>query len=246
MDIITRDNEIQTRWAVGLTTSPLLQSLASTKYQLIKNRPDDFIRATYVPIAKTGNVTILKNNYSLPLGFTYDHFISFDNFKTLTGLQKQAALFSAFVVDDPKKEFVKDFLIYDTADIPKNYSITQYTNDVLERKKYYLNISEHSQNRIKGNIEVDKKLMLFFSIPYDPGWIAIVDGRKVNPQRINIGFMGLIIEPGVHCVELEFRLPYFFPAMLLSIFSIFIYFLLITYGSLKKKENRDKHGKNDR
>jgi uncharacterized membrane protein YfhO len=246
MDIITRDNEIQTRWAVGLTTSPLLQGFASTKYQLIKDRPDEFIRTTYVPIAQTGNITILKNNYSLPLGFTYDHYISFNKFKTLTGLQKQAALFRAFVVDDPKKEFLKDFLIYDTADIPSDYSITQYAIDVLERKRHHLNIAEHSQNRIKGTIEVDKKVMLFFSIPYDPGWTAIVDGKKVKPERINIGFMGLMIEPGVHRVALEFRLPYFFPAILLSIFSLIIYFLLITHAYLKNKKGQDKDGKSNR
>jgi uncharacterized membrane protein YfhO len=226
MGIITQDNEIQTRWAPGLTTSPLLQSFAATKYQLIKYAPNDFIRRTYVPVATTGDVTILKNDYALPLGFTYDHYISLDNFKVLTKLQKQAALFNAFVVNDPAKKFLKDFSVYPIDNIPRNYTITQYTQDVIQRKKHYLNISEHSQNHIKGTIAVDRKEMLFFSIPYDTGWKAIVDGKQIKPELVNIGFMGIVIGPGVHTVHLEYRVPFFFSALLISICAVVIYLFI--------------------
>ena len=78
--------------------------------------------------------------------------------------------------------------------------------------------------------------MLFLSIPYDPGWTATVDGKKVKPEIVNMGFMGLIIEPGAHRVDLEYRLPYFFSSLLTSIFAIVVYFLLIAYRILKNNK----------
>lgn len=49
--------------------------------------------------------------------------------------------------------------------------------------------------------------MLLFSIPFDKGWTAKVDGAAVPLERVDIGFMGLVLEKGEHRVELEYRVP---------------------------------------
>jgi len=227
MDIIDRHNEIQTRWSSGLTASPILQTLASTKYQLVKYTPDDFIRATYAILAQKGDVTILENRYFLPLGFTYDSYITPDEFQALTKQQRQTVLFNAFVIENPTRDLTTGFSRYDTGSMPNEYSTRQYAKDITERKKWHLNIMEHNQNHIKGTIRIPRKEMLFFSIPYDTGWQAMVDGKKVKPALVNIGFMGLPIGPGDHVVELEYKVPYFLASLLISVFALIIYFLTV-------------------
>jgi uncharacterized membrane protein YfhO len=105
---------------------------------------------------------------------------------------------------------------------------------VSARKKHHLKISEHSQNHIKGTIRLDKKELLFFSIPYDPGWTAIVDGKRIRPLLVNIGFMGIIIDAGDHTVELEYKVPYFNTGLIISVLAFFIYAFLGLQSNIKR------------
>ena len=188
----------------------------------------EFVHSTYTPIGQAGDVGILKNNFFLPLGFTYERYIAFKDFTKLERLQKHITLFNAFVIDEVNQQILMHFSRYNTDETPTgSYDIEKYKNDVGARKRNYLKISEHSQNHIKGTITLEKIEMLFFSIPYDQGWTAVVDGKKETPLLVNIGFMGIIVEAGTHTVELRYRVPYFKTGLIVSVLSVFIYVLFV-------------------
>jgi uncharacterized membrane protein YfhO len=237
VELIDQRGEHQTRWCPGLIASPLMQGFASTKYQLTKKSLNDtpFIQSTYVAIGKAGDVVILKNNFFLPLGFTYDHYVLFRDFNKATALQKHITLFNAFVIGEMDRECMNTFSKYDIKEVPTGiYDLKQYSHDVSVRKDHHLEISEHSQNHVKGTIRLDKKELLFFSIPYDPGWTAIVDGKKIRPLLVNIGFMGVIIDAGDHTVELAYKVPYFNTGLVISMVSFFIYVSIGVQRNLKR------------
>jgi uncharacterized membrane protein YfhO len=75
---------------------------------------------------------------------------------------------------------------------------------------------------------------LFFSIPYDQGWTAIVDGQKIRPLRVNIGFMGIILDAGDHSVELQYEVPYYYKGLIISIFSLFTYIVIGVHRKMKR------------
>ena len=84
--------------------------------------------------------------------------------------------------------------------------------------------------------------MLFFSIPFDKGWSAKVDGKPENLLLINIGFTGLLLDKGVHTIELSFLPPYFYEGLYISIISgfIFIFILIIKFFVSKKRKGPSK------
>lgn len=98
-------------------------------------------------------------------------------------------------------------------------------------------MAEHSRNSIKGTITVSRKKLLFFSIPYDKGWSITIDGKKVETKLINIGFIGVIIPPGVHNIELSFVPPFLVSGTLVMISSFLLYLLLI----LQNKRSNNGH-----
>ena len=72
---------------------------------------------------------------------------------------------------------------------------------------------------------------MFFSIPYDKGWSATVDGKRADLLLINTGFIGLILEKGPHTVDLRFTPPYRMEGAVVSLISLLAYgFLLYRYG----------------
>ena len=64
---------------------------------------------------------------------------------------------------------------------------------------------EHGQNRIRGTITIDKRQLLLFSIPFDVGWSALVDGKSARLEKVDFGMTGILLDPGEHSVELKFR-----------------------------------------
>ena len=84
---------------------PLLQAIASVKYNLVKSeyllktQKSDLLRRVYIPVRKFGDVTVMANIFSLPLGFTYDAYISRKDFEKLSKEIKMISLFKAVVIE---------------------------------------------------------------------------------------------------------------------------------------------------
>jgi hypothetical protein len=91
LDVINPQDEHQTRWAVGLISRPFLQTLGSIKYSLSKEITLESSKFGYEMLNQLGNVMIFENRQFLPLGFTYDKFIPYEDFKKLPTWQKDMA-----------------------------------------------------------------------------------------------------------------------------------------------------------
>ncbi|NTW33177.1 MAG: YfhO family protein [Bacteroidetes bacterium] len=235
--IIKGTEESETRWVSGLSGIPLLHSFASIKYALTKTNKPFLLTMGYDSITTIGDVKILKNKFNLPLGFTYEKYISSKDFKKLSQNQKGFTLYKAFVINDSIYKVSSDFKKFQIQDTTKNYTWQEYESDITMLSKESLKITEHGQNKIKGNIKVEKQKMLFFSIPFDKGWSAVVDGKESKLITVDIGFMGLILSKGAHNIELNYLPPYYYEGFFISIVSLIIYFLLFF---IKKKQTSAK------
>ena len=237
--IIEKGIEFQSRWATGLMSRPFLQFFGSVKYIFTKQPKSQFLQLGYDSISQQGDVKILKNRYFLPLGFTYNKFIPFNQFQKLSMLQKQFVLLKAFVAEDPILPEFKGYTAFAIQDTSKNYTWNDLSMDVNTCKSDTLAMTSFSNNRITGSIELKEAKLLFFSIPFDKGWHCMLDGKPTNPLLVNIGFMGLNLSPGKHTVELFYKPPYFGLSLFASIAGLLVYFVLlgIKYVVDKKSTN---------
>src|SRR5436190_5162147 len=79
--------------------------------------------------------------------------------------------------------------------------------------------------------------LLFFSIPYDQGWSATVDGTAAQLRLINIGFMGLPLDSGNHEIELQFTPPLRKPGAFVSLAGLATHgFLLLAARTPRQAE----------
>jgi len=241
MGIIKKGNETESRWAVGLGSRPILQNLASTKYNLTKGPALRIMMFKYDSITQFGDVKLLKNKLFLPLGFTYDRYIRVDSFARVSSVRKDYVLQRAFVADTPVDKRFAGFKQYALKDTMPNYTYNDYFIDVMHLKKDTMAITRFSQNHINGTIDLDSAKMLFFSIPYDKGWHAVVDGKEVQPLVCNIGFIGLFIEKGRHEVELKYTPSYFFLTLMLTFGGILLYFGLLGMNRFIWMKNKVKN-----
>jgi uncharacterized membrane protein YfhO len=202
--VIEKGVEGRSRWAPGLSTRPTLQIMGSIKYNLSNKEPSFFERVGYDAINKIEDIKILKNRYFLPFGYTYDRYIPFGVFKTLSPVQGDLTLVKAVVAEEPVDPLLKKLGEFSLNDTAKLLTFEELAPEVMARKEDTLKITSFSENHISGTIEVKKPKVLFFSIPYDQGWRAMVDNKPQEPFLCNIGFTGLLIEPGKHTVQLNY------------------------------------------
>ena len=101
-------------------------------------------------------------------------------------------------------------------------------------------MTSFSQNHISGTINTGRKKILFFSIPFDKGWTARIDGKEQKAMMINYGFLGYALEQGFHRIELKYLPPYYYAGMSFSIFGLLLYagLTLFTFIARKREKNR--------
>ena len=197
-----------------------LEQLVGTKYYLMRGKQDP--PANYTFLNKFNDVSVYKNDYYLPLGFTYDEYIRESDFLTLTKENKDKIIFKALVVDDNNTEIK-------TKEIQKEeMKKDDYFNNISERQKEEFCITVFKNGNIKGDIETgETERTLFISIPYDRGWKAKIDGNPASVMKANLGFIAVNLEKGKHTIELNYVQPYLYQGIAVSIASLLIIIILL-------------------
>ncbi len=245
LNIIEQNDKHHLRCAPGLGNRPILQTFASIKYHLTRNDRSPYLTSGYDLINRFHNVYVLKNNHYLPLGFTYDRYVTLTHFSTITKYLKDIALMKAFVIDDDRSDSLGGLAAFDKGRLKAEYTMAEYRKDVSARKTETLKIDYHDQNTIRGTIALTGDKLLFFSIPYDKGWRCFVDGEKVPLERVNIGFMGVLLRKGTHTVELRYGIMYFGPSLAVSLSALLLYLCLVFRLPLRNLLSRPKQAQKD-
>ena len=98
-----------------------------------------------------------------------------------------------------------------------------------------MHITSFEETRIRGEITVNTRKILFLSIPADKGWSAFVNGKQQDIIRLNGGLIGLILEPGTSTIELQFEHRAFTLSIIGSVVGLLAFGLLILGESRRQR-----------
>jgi uncharacterized membrane protein YfhO len=79
--------------------------------------------------------------------------------------------------------------------------------------------------------------LLLFTIPFDKGWSAEVDGKKQKIYIVDVGFMGILLNKGPHTIRLIFSPQFFMIGMFLSAISLAVFLITIFLSFKKHRQN---------
>lgn len=100
-----------------------------------------------------------------------------------------------------------------------------------------LNVTDYSDTKIEGTIDVKEDGTMMTSIPYEKGWKAYVDGERVKVSAINKAFCSIDLKAGKHTIEFKY-IPYGF--VLGNVVTIFSIALLIALYYVDKNYKKRK------
>ncbi|APX73338.1 hypothetical protein BTM29_05790 [Companilactobacillus allii] len=95
--------------------------------------------------------------------------------------------------------------------------------------------SDLNHDTIKGTIKVKDASPLLLSVPYDNGWSAYDNGRKVEIHKVVSDLMAIDLSKGYHKIELKYQVPGLKLGWIISITSMITFALYFGYDKYKNK-----------
>ncbi len=147
--------------------------------------PEGFVRTGQV-----GSVTVYENPRALPLGFAYDCYATqWDSPVTFDYLSEIMA--QGVVLRREDAEELKDVL-----EPLWERPMIDWRKAVLERGAQACYDVEMTPGGLTAKIDLERERFVFFSVQYDKGWSAKVDGEPVKLYNANLGMLGLRVPAG--------------------------------------------------
>lgn len=101
---------------------------------------------------------------------------------------------------------------------------------VEERKSMACDTFAYESSGFTATTYLDSANVVFFSVPYDDGWSATVNGEKVDVLRVTYGFMAVECPAGNNVIEFSYRAPGLLLGIGITAGAIVIFFGYLYYN----------------
>lgn len=206
LEIIAPGDETSARWSTGVRSRALLAVMVNVKYMLSKSTEPYFKVFGYDSLHTEGDVTVYRNEFNLPLGYTYDKIIRRSEFEKLPQLQKDISMLRSAVVPDSSFERLPDIAKHRPQG-SDNYTKEMLKADVDSLSAQSMKLTHFRQDHIKGQISLNRAEIVFFSILYNKNWKITANGKPQKAIPVNIAFTGVYLEAGEYELELRYEHP---------------------------------------
>ena len=204
----------------------------STNLGVENKKLNDFLGAEYIVACTNDDISYL--NYELKEDYGNFKIYYNDNYK------KQGFAVNKYVLDD---DFNK--LNYDEKIDALNNSVVLNKNQIKKYKDlfdeetiYKKHEFSYINNGIESKIISNKRALAIYTVPYDIGWSAYINGKKVKIEEVDNGFMAIKINEGENNIKFKYFPSGLLEGLIISSVSLIIF---IIYVILYMKENRCKN-----
>ncbi len=120
------------------------------------------------------------------------------------------------------------------------YMDTEIYKEVMTKlNECSFEVTEHSDTRLKGTINVkENDSLLFTSIPYDEGWHIYCDGEELDLAITADSLLAARIDKGEHELEFVYRPNCFIYGCIVAAISFFIFAAVIVFDEIVKRKKR--------
>jgi uncharacterized membrane protein YfhO len=115
----------------------------------------------------------------------------------------------------------------------RDYS--DFSSDISKLREDTLENVIFGTDSIKGNINLNEEKMLLLTIPYDSGWSAYDNGKKIPIVKSNFMWSGLVLKKGDHQIYLKYETPGLKIGIIISIIGWSVFIILVWREKKRRK-----------
>ena len=151
-----------------------------------------------------GYVLYENQNY-VPMGFTYDYYLTETQYEDTVTPTRSNLLMRALVLTEEDAVAYGQYLTpLPTAEL-NDLTYTRYTQDCADRRASACTAFEMNSAGFHAEATLDRANLMFFSVPYDDGFTAYVDGQETEILRVDEGLMAVLCPAGTVTIDFVYQ-----------------------------------------
>ena len=187
---------------------------------------------------KQNGFHIWQNDYYIPMGFSYDSYVTRKQYDGTAEQNRDLLLLKAVVLTSDQIKKYSDILqpIKSTTDF--SFSNDEYFADCTQRKSMACSSFSHDNTGFTAKITTTKDRLVFFSVPYEKGWSATVNGQAVTVEKVSVGFMAVRVPSGSSTIRFNYTTPGLKVGILVGLSGILLFILYLWFITKSDKRRQ--------
>ena len=161
--------------------------------------------AGWVYWGETDGYAVYRNLNYVPMGFTYDYYLTEEEYEQTVRTTRSNLLMRALVLTEEDAQRYGSCLTHLPESSMEDLYYETYVQDCQQRAATAATVFEMNNAGFYARITLQKDDLVFFSVPYDDGFTAYVDGEKTDILRVDEGLMAVLCPAGTHNIDFVYR-----------------------------------------
>ena len=186
-----------------------LRGLLSVEYLITtpekRESFEDEADAGWTYLADVDGYALYHNDNYVPMGFTYDYYVTKQTYEASVKTLRSNLLMRALVLEDEDVAQYDQYLTELPDAMLDDLHYDSYTQDCADRRAHSCSVFQMNNAGFHAEITLDKANLVFFSVPYDDGFTAYVNGEKADILQVDEGLMAVLCPAGASSIDFVYQ-----------------------------------------
>lgn len=204
-----------------------LRGLLSVRYTLV---PEDKIadweadiNKSWALVSSTDDYALYENQEWVPMGFTYDYYITPDRYDQIPEEERGQVLMKALLLTEEQVEEWGGSLEPLPDELLEERDYETYVQDCARRRSSGVTGFTATRTGFTALSSQEEATLVFFSVPYDDGFTATVNGESVPVLKVDNGLMAVPVPAGESEIVFTYRTPGLGLSVRISLSALVVY-----------------------
>ena len=180
---------------------------------------------------------LYRNDNYVPMGFTYDYYVTEATYETSIKTLRSNLLMRALVLEDEDVEKYSSYLTELSEDMLNDLHYDSYTQDCADRRAHSCSVFQMNNAGFHAEITLEKANLVFFSVPYDDGFTAYVNGEKTEILRVDEGLMAVLCPAGTNSIDFVYQAAGLSASRVVTAVAIPVWVVYVAYFVRRKRRS---------
>ena len=180
---------------------------------------------------------LYRNDNYVPMGFTYDYYVTEATYETSIKTLRSNLLMRALVLEDEDVEKYSSYLTELSEDMLNDLHYDSYTQDCADRRAHSCSVFQMNNAGFHAEITLEKANLVFFSVPYDDGFTAYVNGEKTDILQVDEGLMAVLCPAGTSSIDFVYQAAGLSASRVVTAVAIPVWVVYVAYFVRRKRRS---------
>ena len=222
-------------------TNYALRGLLSVEYLITtpekRESFEDEADEGWTYLADVDGYALYHNDNYVPMGFTYDYYVTEATYEASIKTLRSNLLLRTLVLEDEDVAQYGKYLTELPDALLDDLHYDSYTQDCADRRAHSCSVFQMNNAGFHAEITLEKPNLVFFSVPYDDGFTAYVNGEKTDILRVDEGLMAVLCQPGASSIDFVYQAAGLSASRVVTAVAIPVWVVYVAYFVRRKRRS---------